>query len=83
MRSTMTSQDFNHDIPSAKRTAENGPVTIMDTGTPSHVLPSYSDDERLSGKQEFVDDRLWRDQDPTIDLPLPERKIESAKKIDW
>lgn len=51
---TMTSREFNHDTARAKREAEHGPVIITDRGRPAHVLMSYEEFSRLSGKGKSV-----------------------------
>lgn len=79
---TITSRDFNRDVSAAKRAAEQGPVTITDHGRPSHVLLTAAEFDRLSGRQEPMGDRLWRDQDPNIGLDLPERLVEPERQLD-
>lgn len=82
MGKTITSRDFNRDVSAAKRAAEQGPVTITDHGHRSHVLLTARDFDRLSANSEPMGDRLWRDQDPDIDLQLPERRLEPEREID-
>ena len=82
MNTTITSRDFNRDVSAAKRAAEQGPVTITDHGRPSHVLLTVEEFDRLSGRQEPMGDRLWKDQDPSIGLDLPERRIETERQVD-
>ncbi len=79
---TITSREFNRDVSAAKRAAEQGPVTITDHGRRSHVLMTAEDFDRLSAGRELFGDRLWRGQDPGIELPLPERRIEPPREID-
>lgn len=78
----ITSRDFNRDVSAAKRAAEQGPVTITDHGRPSHVLLTAEEFDRLSGRQELMGDRLWKDQDPSIEFELPERGIEPERELD-
>lgn len=82
MSTTITSRDFNRDVSAAKRAAEQGPVTITDHGRPSHVLLTADEFDRLSGKQELMGDRLWRNQDPSIEFDLPERRFEPERELD-
>lgn len=82
MSTTITSRDFNRDVSAAKRAAEQGPVTITDHGRPSHVLLTAEEFSRLSGGQEPMGDRLWRNQDPSIDFDLPERRITPERELD-
>ena len=81
MGTTITSREFNRDVSAAKRAAERGPVTITDRGRPSHVLLSVEQYERLTAGMQRMGDRLWRGQDPSIDVPLPERTIEPQREL--
>lgn len=82
MSTTITSRDFNRDVSAAKRAAEQGPVMITDHGRPSHVLLTAKEFDRLTGRQEPMGDRLWRDQDPSILFELPERRVEPERQFD-
>lgn len=53
--STLTSRELNHDVSSAKKAAQDGPVIITNRGKPSHVLMTYDDFKRLSGKRRSLD----------------------------
>ena len=44
---TLTSREFNQDTARAKRAAKHGPVFITERGTPSHVLMSFEEYERI------------------------------------
>jgi prevent-host-death family protein len=48
---TLSSRELNHDLGRAKKAALDGPVVITDRGKPAHVLLSYADYLRLSGKR--------------------------------
>lgn len=48
---TFSSRELNQDLGRAKKAALDGPVVITDRGKPAHVLLSYADYLRLSGKQ--------------------------------
>lgn len=48
---TLSSRELNYDVSSAKKAAQSGPVIITDRGRPSHVLMTYEEFERLSGKR--------------------------------
>ena len=82
MSVTITSREFNRDVSAAKRAAESGPVTITDHGRRSHVLMTVEDFDRLTAGKELLWDRLWRGQDPDIELPLPERGLEPPRGLD-
>ena len=81
MGSTITSREFNRDVSAAKRTEVRGPVTITDHGRPSHVLLTVEQYQRMAAGEQRMGDRLWRGQDPSIDLPLPERHIELEREL--
>jgi prevent-host-death family protein len=55
---TMSSREFNQDTARAKRAAKKGPVFITDRGRPHHVLLSFEEYERLSGKKKSLLDAL-------------------------
>lgn len=55
---TLSSRELNHDVSSAKRAAKKGPVIITDRGKPSHVLLTYEEFERLSGRRKSLVDGL-------------------------
>lgn len=81
MATTITSREFNRDVSAAKRAAQDGPVTITDHGRRSHVLMTADDFDRLTSTHERVGDRLWRGQDPDLDIELPERTL-SRRAVD-
>ena len=55
---SLSSRELNHDVSSAKKAAQNGPVIITDRGKPSHVLMTYGEFERLTGKRRNLVDAL-------------------------
>ncbi len=55
---TYSSRRFNQEITSAKKAAETGPVYITVRGKPAHVLLSYDEYIRLSGKRRSLVDAL-------------------------
>ena len=82
MSTVITSREFNRDASAAKRAAEDGPVTITDHGRPSHVLLATAEYNRITGWDELMGDRLWRNQDPTIEFGQPARRIEPERNFD-
>ena len=48
---TFSSRELNHDVSRAKKAAKSGPVIITDRGKPSHVLMTYGEFKRLTGKR--------------------------------
>ncbi len=55
---TFSSREFNQKTSEAKKAAENGPVFITDRGRTAHVLITFDEYERLSGKRGSILDRL-------------------------
>ena len=55
---TVSSRELNHDVSSAKKAAKDGPVIITDRGKPSHVLMTYGEFERLTGKHRSLVEAL-------------------------
>ncbi|MCX8282085.1 type II toxin-antitoxin system Phd/YefM family antitoxin [Phyllobacterium sp. 0TCS1.6C] len=55
---TLSSRELNHDVSSAKKAAKGGPVIITDRGKPSHVLMTYDEFERLTGRHRSLVDAL-------------------------
>lgn len=81
MSTVITSREFNRDVSAAMRAAEDGPVTITDRGRPSHVLLAAVEYVRITGRDELMGDRLWHNQDPTIEFDLPPRPIEPDRNF--
>jgi prevent-host-death family protein len=51
MTTTLSSREFNQDTGRAKKAAAKGPVIITDRGKPAHVLLSFDQYEKLSGRK--------------------------------
>lgn len=79
----MTSREFNQDTARAKREAAKGPVVITDRGKPTHVLLTVEEFERMAGPMRSILDMLHDPASAHIDLPIPERRIEPVREIDW
>ena len=78
---SLTSRELNHDVGRAKKAAEAGPVVITDRGRPSHVLMTYGEFERLTGKRHNLVDALSMTGLSTIDFDPP-RAIIATREID-
>ena len=72
---TLTSRELNHDVSSAKKAAKDGPVVITDRGKPSHVLMTYDDFRRLSGKHRSLAQALAMPGLSDIDFDPPRAEI--------
>lgn len=68
---TLSSRELNQDIGRAKRAALEGPVFITDRGTPAHVLLSYAEYQRLTGKQRTLLEALSMPGMEDIDFDPP------------
>ena len=78
---SLTSRELNYDVGRAKKAAEAGPVVITDRGRPSHVLMTYGEFERLTGKRHNLVDALSMPGLSTIDFNPP-RLILTAREVD-
>ena len=82
---TYTSREFNQDTARAKRAAKNGPVFITDRGTPSHVLMSFEEYERIKqtnqdrAKPKSLAEALAQKEGGDFDFEFPEFKGHSLK----
>lgn len=76
---TLTSRELNHDVSRAKKAAENGPVVITDRGTPSHVLMTYAEFQRLTGTHCNLAEALAMPDLSAIDFDPPRAQIVSRK----
>jgi prevent-host-death family protein len=81
MITTLSGRELNHDLGRAKRAANEGPVIITDRGKPAHVLLSFEEYKRITGKTRTLGDMLAAPGVDDVDLPLPARK-ELAQRID-
>lgn len=78
---TLSGRELNQDLGRAKRAAIAGPVIITDRGRPAHVLLSFDEYKRLTGKMRTLGDMLAAPGVEDIDLPLPQR-TEHAQPVD-
>lgn len=78
---TLSGRELNQDLGRAKRAANGGPVIITDRGRPAHVLLSFDEYKRLTGKMRTLGDLLAAPGAEDIDLPLPQR-TEHSQPVD-
>ena len=78
---TLSGRELNQDLGRAKRAANAGPVIITDRGRPAHVLLSFDEYKRLTGKMRTLGDMLAAPGAEDIDLPLPQR-TEHSQPVD-
>jgi prevent-host-death family protein len=55
---TLSSREFNQDASKAKHAAQDGPVIITDRGRPAHVLLTFAQYKKLTGKRIKIADLL-------------------------
>lgn len=78
---SLSSRELNHDVSSAKKAAQHGPVIITDRGKPSHVLMTYDEFERLTGSRRNLVDALSMPGLSDIDFDPPRMEI-SPRRVD-
>lgn len=78
---SLSSRELNHDVSRAKKAAKKGPVVITDRGKPSHVLMTYSEFVRLTGKRRTLVDALSMPGLSTIELE-PLRAEIAPREVD-
>ncbi len=69
----LSGRELNQDLGRAKRAAQAGPVIVTDRGRPAHVLLSFDEYKRLSGKMRTLGDMLAAPGADDVDLPVPRR----------
>jgi prevent-host-death family protein len=78
---TLSSRELNHDVSNAKKAAQNGPVVITDRGKPSHVLMTYEEFQRLTGKRRSLVEALAMPGLTDIDFDRPRVEI-APRRVD-
>lgn len=78
---TLSGRELNQDLGRAKRAANGGPVIITDRGRPAHVLLSFDEYKRLTGKMRTLGDMLAAPGAEDVDLPVLQR-TEHAQPVD-
>ncbi|MGM0561174.1 MAG: type II toxin-antitoxin system Phd/YefM family antitoxin [Pseudomonadota bacterium] len=68
---TFSSRELNQDIGRAKKAAKQGPVFITDRGKPAHVLMSYEEYQKLTGKRRNIADALAMPGISDIEIEFP------------
>jgi prevent-host-death family protein len=76
---TLSSRELFQDLGRAKRATNKGPVIITDRGRPVHVLLSFDEYKRLTGKTRSLADMLSAPEAGDVDLPLPPRDAIAQK----
>ena len=68
---TLTSREFNQDASKAKQAACAGPVIITDRGRPAHVLLTFAEYKRLTGKKTKIAGLLAMPKRKDVELEIP------------
>ena len=71
----VTSRELNHDIGKAKRAAKEGAVVITDRGKPAHVLLTYDDYQKLTGRKRSIAEALSMPGLSDIDFDPPKSNL--------
>ncbi|MFM9971119.1 MAG: type II toxin-antitoxin system Phd/YefM family antitoxin [Burkholderiales bacterium] len=79
---TLSSRQFNQDSSKAKKAAKLGPVIITDRGRPAHVLLTYSDYRKITGRKTNIADLLAMPGIEDIEVDFP-RSRELAHAADF
>ena len=74
-------RELNHDVGREKKDDEAGPVVITDRGRPSHVLMTYREFERLTGKRHNLVEALSMPGLSNIDFD-PSRSAIATREVD-
>ncbi len=70
---TLSSRQFNQDSSKAKKAAMDGPVFITDRGRPAHVLLSFDEYKKISGRRTKIADLLAMPGIEDVELEIPQR----------
>jgi prevent-host-death family protein len=68
---TLSSRELNQDVSRAKKAARKGPVFITDRGKPAHVLLSFEEYQRLTGKRRNIVEALSMPGLSDIEVEFP------------
>ena len=80
MITTFSSREFNQDTGRAKKATESGPVFITDRGRPAHVLMTFIDYQRVTGKKKNILDLVGMKGAGEIDFE-PEKISSLTKRV--
>lgn len=78
---TLSSRQFNQDTGKAKKAAAAGPVFITDRGRPAHVLMTFDQYRKLTGRRRSIAELLAMPgtDDTDLDTTLPRDKARAAE----
>jgi prevent-host-death family protein len=79
---TISSREFNQDASGAKKAARNGPVIITDRGSPSHVLLTIEEYQKITVNQANIIDLLAMHGIEELDFEPPHLGIDLYRPAD-
>jgi PHD/YefM family antitoxin component YafN of YafNO toxin-antitoxin module len=79
---TLSSRQFNQDASKAKKAALSGPVFITDRGRPAHVLLTFDEYKKITGKQTKIADLLAMPGIEDIEFEIPPMR-DLAQPVDF
>lgn len=71
---TLSSREFQQNANQAQKAARNGPVFITNRGRTAHVLLSYEDYQRITGRSRNIVEALSMPGLDDIELEIPRAK---------
>ena len=71
---TLSSREFQQNANQAQKATRSGPVFIMNRGRPAHVLLSYDEYQRITGKRRSIVEALSMPGLEGIELEIPRSK---------
>lgn len=71
---TLSSREFQQNANQAQKAARNGPVFITNRGRTAHVLLSYEDYQRITGRSRNIVEALSMPSLDDIELDIPRTK---------
>ena len=69
---TLSSRQFNQDASKAKKAAKAGPVIITDRGKPAHVLLTFTEYKKITGRRTKIADLLAMPDIDDVDFATPQ-----------
>lgn len=79
---TLSSREFQQNANQAQRATRNGPVFITNRGRPAHVLLSYDEYQRITGRRRNIVEALSMPGLEDIELEIP-RSQEVPRPADF
>ena len=80
-KTIVSSRQFNQDTGKAKKAAASGPVFITDRGRPAHVLMTFDEYRKLTGRRRSIAELLAMPgaDGADLDTTLPRDRARAAE----